>query len=300
MNPRLSKRDLILLSASSCGNNVMTPFGIIAKEAIVITTKEHTNMCYDDQARPPIPPGEAGKAYGEDLVLTAADGNRFMAYIAHPEQGKDTGAQILIYPDIRGLHQFYKDLALRFAEVGISALALDYFGRTAGLSARDDSFEFWPHVQQIKLPTFFQDVTAALNTLQSGAGASKATFTLGFCFGGSMSLYTGTENYKLAGVVGFYAGLARSFGGDKTVLDMAESIHYPVLGLFGGADQGIPPEQVHQLDENLDKAGVEHEIVLYPNTPHSFFDRRASDYANESADAWRRVLQFVSAHTPKA
>src|ERR1051326_2145584 len=120
-------------------------------------------MCYDNDARPPLPPEEAGKAHGEDIVLTAEDGNRFAAYIARPEH--PTGAQVVIYPDIRGLHQFYKDLALRFAEVGVKALAIDYFGRTAGLSARDDSFEFWPHVQQLKLQTFFTDIRAALEYL---------------------------------------------------------------------------------------------------------------------------------------
>jgi len=70
-----------------------------------------------------------------------------------------------------------------------------------------------------------------------------------------------------------------------------------VLGLFGGADQGIPPEQVQEFDEALDKAGVEHKIIVYPGAPHSFFDRRATDFAEASADAWRQVLSFIAAHT---
>jgi carboxymethylenebutenolidase len=71
-------------------------------------------MCYDDNAIPPTPPGSAGAARGEDLVLMApSDGNRFYAYFAFPEQ--PSNAQILIYPDVRGLHKFYKELALRFA-----------------------------------------------------------------------------------------------------------------------------------------------------------------------------------------
>ena len=80
-------------------------------------------MCYDDEARPPLPPGAAGEVQGEDLVLTAADGNRFAAFAAHPRQ--TARAQVLIFPDIRGLHQFYKELALRFAEQGITAVAMD-------------------------------------------------------------------------------------------------------------------------------------------------------------------------------
>ena len=95
-------------------------------------------MCYDDQARPPIPPGATGQATGRDLVLTAADGNRFAAYQAMPAQAAT--AQILILPDVRGLHQFYKELARRFAETGIAAIAMDYFGRTEGLGSRDETF----------------------------------------------------------------------------------------------------------------------------------------------------------------
>jgi carboxymethylenebutenolidase len=255
-------------------------------------------MCYDDNARPPLPPGEKGAARGEDVVLTAADGNRFATYVGHPEH--PTAAQIIIYPDVRGLHQFYKDLAVRFAEVGIMAVAVDYFGRTAGLTARDDSFDFWPHVAQIKLDTFAQDVHAAQEYLQKQNQVGKATFTVGFCMGGSLSFYMGMDkSFGFAGIIGFYAGMSRAFDGNRTILDRAEDVVYPALGLFGGADQSIPASNVEEFDKRLDKAGVEHTIAIYPNAPHSFFDRRATEYAGESADAWRKVLGFIAAHTPK-
>ncbi len=250
-------------------------------------------MCYDDNARPPIPPGESGSARGEDIVLTATDGNKFSAFAAHPS--KPTGAQIIVYPDVRGLHQFYKELALRFAEVGIAAVAIDYFGRTAGLTGRDDTFEFWPHVQQLAAKNVYTDARAALDYLKTNVGtASGASFTVGFCLGGSLSLYTGSENMGLAGVIGFYAGLSRTMDDSKgTVLEAADKIKVPVLGLFGGADANIPAEQVQQLDEQLDKAGVQHSIITYPGAPHSFFDRKATEFAKESADAWERILGFI-------
>ena len=254
-------------------------------------------MCYDDNARPPLPPGQTRPATGEDLVLTAADGNRFNAYLACPNP--PSGAQLLIYPDIRGLHQFYKELALRFAEIGVAALAMDYFGRTAGLTSRADGFEYMPHVQQMTVPTLQADTEAALAHLRQGAGASRATFILGFCRGGSLSLVAAGQAYGLAGIIAFYAGLGRKL--DDTVgtaLDGAAHAHTPVLGLFGGADQGIPPEHVAALQATLTQAGVEHDIVTYPGAPHSFFDRTAAQYAAESADAWRRVLAFIGAHTP--
>lgn len=255
-------------------------------------------MCYDDNAIPPTPPGSAGAAQGEDLVLMAEDGNRFYAYIARPEQPGN--AQILIYPDVRGLHKFYKELALRFAEVGITALAIDYFGRTAGLSARDDSFEYMQHVQAMAPEGFFADVNAALAYLREGDGGRRATFVTGFCMGGSLTFITGTRDLGLAGVIGFYAGLSRRFGPiGRPVVELGAEEKYPLLGLFGGADQGIPVEQVHQFEEGVKQAGVDYKIVIYPNAPHSFFDRRFEQFADESADAWKQVLNFISAHAPQ-
>lgn len=252
-------------------------------------------MCYDDNARPPEPPGAKGMAHGADLVLTASDGNQFMAYEAQPEQPAD--AQVIIYPDIRGLHQFYKELALRFAESGIHAIAIDYFGRTAGLTSRDDSFEFMPHVQQLRVENFFQDVHAALAHLHENGGSERATFPLGFCMGGSLSLLSGTKpDFQFSGLIAFYAGMSRDFGGYGTVLEHVNEIKYPVLGLFGGADQGIPVEQVHQLEQCLKTTGIENKVIIYPGAPHSFFDRRSTDFADASADAWKQVLSFIHAH----
>lgn len=249
-------------------------------------------MCYDDNARPPVPPGANGQAHGEDLVLTAKDGNRFAAYLARPSQ--PGGAQILIYPDVRGLHQFYKELALRFAEAGVTAVAIDYFGRTAGLTARNDQFEYMPHVQQLTFPTILEDARAGLASLESG----RPTFIVGFCLGGSLSLLSSTENLGLAGAIGFYAGLSRQLPGTSgTVLDEAVKVHTPFLGLFGGADQGIPVEQVHQLDKNLDQAGIEHQVVIYEGAPHSFFDRRSAEYTEASSDAWTKILAFIKQHS---
>ncbi len=250
-------------------------------------------MCYDDQAQVPLPPGAKGAAKGEDLVLTSSDNNQFAAYLATPET--TSGAYIVIYPDVRGLHRFYKDLAIRFAEVGITAIAIDYFGRTAGLTSRDEPFEFWPHVQQLNFNSFILDVHAAVDYLRAKFGAQIAPYVIGFCMGGSFTLMTGTEeSFGFAGLVPFYAGLAREFGGHGTVLDNAGKVKYPVLGLFGGADQGIPEEQVKQLDANLDESGVSHNIVLYPGAPHSFFDRRAEEFADASQNAWERILTFVA------
>lgn len=251
-------------------------------------------MCYDDNARPPVPDDAHGSAHTEAMILTAKDGNEFAAFLALPDRPAE--AAVLILPDIRGLHQFYQELAARFAEIGMAALAFDYFGRSAGLTPRDDSFDFWPHVQQTQPAHIAADVQASLAALHERSGVEAPTFTVGFCFGGTNSFLCGTRDLGLAGVVGFYAGLTRDWGGG-TLLDRAHTIHVPALGLFGGADQGIPVAEVGEFDRRLDEAGVEHEVVVYDGAPHSFFDRRAVEFADASADAWTRVRAFIARYS---
>jgi carboxymethylenebutenolidase len=248
-------------------------------------------MCYDDQAQPPIEPGAAGSASGEEIVLSAGDGNQFAAYRAIPASAP--GALVLVLPDVRGLHQFYKDLALRFAEAGVAAVAMDYFGRTAGLTSRAEGFEFMPHVQQLTLEGVYADAAASLADGWAHAGQGLPAFTVGFCLGGTLSFLAGAEPLGLAGVVGFYSGMGRSLSGRGTLLERAGEIRVPALGLFGGADQGIPAEQVQAFDQALDATGAPHAIHIYEGAPHSFFDRRQEQFAEASADAWRRVLAFV-------
>ncbi len=251
-------------------------------------------MCYDDNARPPLPPGATGKAIGKDIELTASDGNRFAAYDARPD-GAPARAQVLIMPDIRGLHHFYKELALRFAESGIAAIAVDYFGRTAGIGSRDESFQWQPHVEAITFLGIVADAHAALAHAED-TGKTLPAFTVGFCIGGTLSFLAGTSDLPLSGVIGFYSGVKRNISGGGLLLDRAADVKHPALGLFGGDDAGIPPEAVAGIDAAFDKAGIEHTVITYPGAPHGFFDRRATDFAEASADAWRQVLAFIQAH----
>src|SRR5882672_2361851 len=143
-------------------------------------------MCYTDDAAPPPPPIGGAVAEQGDLHLTAADGNRLMAYFARAAE--PTGTGMVVLPDVRGLHSFYKELAQRFAETGIDAVAIDYFGRTAGIADRDEGFEFMPHVEKTTQEGIAADVAAAIAYLRSKeGGAVKSVFTVGFCFGGSSS-----------------------------------------------------------------------------------------------------------------
>jgi carboxymethylenebutenolidase len=237
-------------------------------------------------------------ASGEDLVLTAQDGARFAAYLCRPEA--PNGAGIVILPDVRGLFPFYKELAERFAVAGIEAITIDYFGRTAGLAPRDESFDYMAHVQQTVPEQIAWDVAAAVAYLRQMPGqAPRAIFTVGFCFGGGQSFQQAANHLGLAGVIGFYGPPKRARSGPSPIERIGE-FECPVLGLYGGADQGIPLDDVKAFDEALGAAGVEHEIVVYPGAPHSFFDKHFAEFQEQCANAWLRMLQFIGAHTPKA
>src|SRR3954465_15225923 len=140
-------------------------------------------MCFELDSAPPIPLISGAAVSHDDLVLEARDGNRFAAFLARPEEPADTG--VVVLPDVRGLYRFYEELALRFAERGYAALALDYFGRTAGVEQRDDEFDYMPHVGQTTDDGVQADTRAAAAHLR-GLGVEQL-FTVGFCFGGRAS-----------------------------------------------------------------------------------------------------------------
>ena len=98
---------------------------------------------------------------------------------------------------------------------------------------------------------------------------------------------------ELDGAVGFYGSLNPERWGDQGPIARAPDMHGPLLGLYGGADEGIPPDHLKAFEHALAAAGVDHEIVVYPGAPHSFFDRRFEEHAEACGDAWRRVLGFL-------
>lgn len=256
-------------------------------------------MCFDYDSRPPIAPIAGGAIDGALVEIAARDGNRFAAFRARPPSAGR--AAVVILPDVRGLHPYYEELALRFAERGVDALAIDWFGRTAGAKRRGADFDHAPHVDRTTWAGISADIEAAVTALRGDPGSddeqTQAVFTLGFCMGGRMSFLAATLGLELAGVIGLYGTLAGPWRNDAPApLDLAGSFDAPVLGLFGGADQGITAEQVTTFDAALGAAGVDHRIVTYPGAPHSFFDRKAAQFTAESEAAWAEVLDFIERH----
>jgi carboxymethylenebutenolidase len=250
-------------------------------------------MCFDVDSSPPIPTISGAAVSHDDLVLEAADSNRFAAFEAAPDEEARTG--VVILPDVRGLYRFYEELALRFAERGYAAVAFDYFGRTAGAEKRGDDFEYVPHVRQTTPEGVQADVAACVARLR---GRGTATiFTVGFCFGGRHSWLAAAGGHDLAGAIGFYGRPGPGNDGSPGPTQRAAEFACPILGLMGGDDQGIPVEVVDAFDRALDEAGVAHELVVYAGAPHSFFDRKQEEFASASEDAWNRVLAFLAAHS---
>ena len=260
-------------------------------------------MCYPPGSRPPEVPDElvlpamSGGAGGEDVTLTSADGTVFRGYVARAPRAD---AAVVIAPDVRGLHPFYEELALRFASAGVHAIAFDYFGRTAGTARRTDDFEYTPHVRQATPKSVFADIAAARTHIERETGVRRA-FVVGFCFGGRIAFLSAAEIPGLAGVVGFYGRLGKREAETWPVpAEQAKRMRAPVLGLFGGADPGIPATDVAAFEAALSDAGVEHHVETYPSTPHSFFDRKYEEYREACDDAWRRVLAFMRTGSPSS
>jgi carboxymethylenebutenolidase len=258
-------------------------------------------MCFDLDSAPPIRAMADVSVEKHSRTLKAADGNEFRVFHAQP--GRLTGRAIVILPDVRGLHHYYEELATRFAENGVEALAIDYFGRTAGIGPRGDDFDYGPHVAQTTWAGLSADIKAAVSGLRTGsvgdAGqAANSIFTIGFCLGGRTAFLSTTLGLGLAGGIGFYGfpgGAARN--DSPAPLDVIGKIECPILGIFGGADSAIPVATVHEFRDALEARHLPNEIVVEPDAPHSFFDRKQDEYQKQSDDAWGRVTRFIETYT---
>jgi len=248
-------------------------------------------MCFDHDSRPPIAPIEGGALDAGEIALDAEDGNHFAAYVAHAAE--PTGAGIVILPDVRGLHTYYRDLALRFAEHGVDAIAIDYFGRTAGIGDRGPDFDWAAHVPHTSYEGLRADTTAATAYLRAPTPASRL-YATGFCMGGRLAFLSAGFGLGLAGVIGFYGWpVGPSRNGTPAPADVAATFGCPVLGIFGGADEGIGEEAVATFETALTLAGVDHRVLTYAGAPHGFFDRKAEEFATTSTGAWDEVRTFM-------
>ena len=251
-------------------------------------------MCHDTDSRPPAAPADVVPQPREidstgELSLTSADGTVVAAYEAIP--AGEPVARIVVLPDVRGLHPYYRALAERLAEAGLYAVAVDYFARTAADQPRNDDFAYAEHVKQVTPQQVSEDVAAAVRHLSPEG--SHPVFTVGFCFGGGHSWRLAAEGIGVTGAIGFY--------GRPGLVEEAASVTgvtpAPVLMLIAGADHAIPASEVLATAERLRERGTEVETHVFEGAPHSFFDRSFAEHRDDCDEAWRLLLTFVRRHS---
>jgi carboxymethylenebutenolidase len=245
-------------------------------------------MCHDHDSRPPAAPRPTGDvAERGALTITSADGTVVGAAYAAPAGPARVG--VVVLPDVRGLHPYYVALAERFAEVGVPALAVDWFGRTAGVPAtgtREEDFDWGAHVPQMTDGGVDADVRAAAAYLRSRTSPDLPVVAVGFCLGGSHAWRLAGGDVDLAGCAGFY-------GQPKRVGDAADRATRPTVMLIAGADSATPVPDQLALADRMRAAGAEVDAPVYDGAPHSFFDRGFDEWAAACDDAWEHVLALT-------
>ena len=239
----------------------------------------------------------SGLTAGEVKIPTK-DGD-IPAYRAMPATGKGFPV-ILVVQEIFGVHEHIKDVARRFAKLGYMAVAPELYHRQGDVSKLTDNKEIFAKVVS-KVPD--SQVMSDLDSTvawagKNGGNVDKLGIT-GFCWGGRITwLYT-AHNPNVDAGVAWYGRLV----GDKSEMnpahpiDLVEKINAPVLGLYGGADAGIPNDTVERMNEALKKAGKKSAIHLYPDTPHAFHaDYRPTYRKAQADDGWKRAIEWFKKH----
>jgi len=245
-------------------------------------------MCHDHDSRPPAPPRTGSVRERGVLTLSSSDGTEFSAAYAAP--GEEPRVGVVILPDVRGLHPYYVALAERFAETGAAAVAIDWFGRTAGVcggsGTREADFEWQAHIPRTTPEAIDADIAAAIAYLRERTSAGLPVVTVGFCFGGSHSWRQAGGDLDLAGCAGFY-------GKPSVVGPAAARAHRPTVMVIAGADAATPVAEQLALADTMRAGGAEVDAAVYEGAPHSFFDRAHGEWADACQDAWRHVLALT-------
>jgi carboxymethylenebutenolidase len=235
----------------------------------------------------------AGLDAGE-VQIPVSDG-KLPAYYARPAQGTSFPV-VLVNEEIFGVHGYIQDVCRRFAKLGYLAVAPEIYFRNADFPKMTDAQQIMRDVI-FKTPDaeIMSDLDATLDWAAHNHGDGKRMAEVGFCFGGRNTWLYAAHNPDLKAAVAFY-GLIKTPTSDikpKTALDIADQIHCPLLGLYGGQDQSIPVDLVHQAEAKAKAAGKTVEIVIFPDAPHGFHaDYRPSYRKADAEDAWQRTIAW--------
>ena len=239
-----------------------------------------------------------GLVVGE-VKIPVTDG-KIPAYRAMPASGAPF-ATILVVQEIFGVHEHIKDICRRLAKLGYFAVAPALYAREGDVSTMSDIQEIIGKVVS-KVPDaqVASDLDATVQWAASTGDADTSRLGItGFCWGGRQVWLYAAHNPKLKAAVAWYGPLSAATDGLHPMqpIDLAAKIDVPVLGLYGGADTGIPASDVDTMRAKLKAAGKTADIVVYPATPHGFNADYRTSYRPEAAkDAWNRMRDWFKSH----
>jgi carboxymethylenebutenolidase len=237
-----------------------------------------------------------GLVAGEVKIATK-DGE-IPAYRAQPE-GAGPFPIVLVVQEIFGVHEHIKDICRRFAKLGCIAVAPELFARQGDVSNLKDFGEIRKIVSKVPDDQVMSDLDAAVAFAKKSKGDANRLGITGFCWGGPIFwLYTQHNPAGKAGVAwyGRLVGEADELH-PKSPVDLIDKLNAPILGLYGGADNGIPIDTIETMREAAKKAGKTAEIHVYPDTPHAFFaDYRPSYRKAQAEDGWKRLQEWFKKH----
>jgi carboxymethylenebutenolidase len=220
------------------------------------------------------------------------------AYFAKPE-GDSPAPVILVAMEIFGLHEHIKDVTRRIAKLGAFAVAPDYYFRMGDLTKITDMKELFPLVNSKPDTELFSDLDTTVAWAKSQGGDTDRLGIIGFCRGGRTVWLYSTHNAALKAGVAFYGSLMdpASPAMPKNAYQLASEVKAPVLGLYGGDDTGITPDQVERMKAALQAAGKIEKFKIYPGAPHGFYADYRPSYRKEAADdAWQEMQAWFKTY----
>lgn len=232
-------------------------------------------------------------------VKIPVDGGEVPAYRAAPK-GKERPPIVLVVHEIFGVHEHIQDVCRRLAKLGYMAVAPELFARQGDASRLQDVKEIIAKiVSKVPDAQVLSDLDATLAWAARAGGDPSRAAVMGFCWGGRITWLYAAHNSLLRAGVAFYGRLVGATDPlhPRHPVDVAPSLYVSVLGLYGGADDGIPQESVEQLRRALPDRAPRSEVVVFPGAPHAFFADYRPSYRREAADAaWARLRAWLRDH----
>lgn len=250
------------------------------------------------QAQTRITTDNKGLIEGE--VKIPVTGGEMPAYRAMPDTKNKKFPVVMVIHEIFGVHEWIQDVSRRFAKLGYMAIAPALYARQGDVKTIKEIRELQRDIfSKIPDTQAMADLDATVAWAKTNSGNTKKLSITGFCWGGRMTWLYAAHNKNVDAGAAWYGRLVQNPAQAKNpvqptqAIDVAKNLTVPVIGLYGGLDQGIPLDSVQRMQDELKKGKSKSEIVVYPNADHGFHaDYRPSFNKEASEDAWQKVQDW--------